>query len=186
MEQQPLRKKPRKPRASKREHILQSAMQVFCHYGYDGATLQKIADDAGVSKALIIKYYDSVKNVLNLCLQQIIKEFDDRISELTNQEEITYQQHCDDLFALFTDMRPKLKLLVSILLTPAHEQMCDELMPNYLGGFQQYMAKFPDMAVHAQKDVVVYTTYSLLLGYLLGGNKENYQKSQAEFEKHYL
>lgn len=64
------------------DKILSSARKIFLLYGYHGTTIEKIAKDAGVSKAIVNYYFRSkdrlyeklIGNIAELLLKKNIKE----------------------------------------------------------------------------------------------------------------
>lgn len=175
-----------KPRRNKREEILQSAMRVFCHYGFDGSTLDKIAGDAGVSKALVIKYYGNQRAMLLLCMSRFLEEFFTRVEENAQLPGKTYEEHCDFLFERFQEFRPQFKLLISMLVTPAHDELCKELITQYFVRIQAVMAHFPQECAPELGMELNYTYYSLLVLYTLGGNEDNFRRVREQMFTHFL
>ena len=51
-------------RALRREAIYQSALELFRKSGFDGASMQEIADQAGVSRATVFNYYPNKEQIL--------------------------------------------------------------------------------------------------------------------------
>ena len=47
----------------KRERALTAAWEVFARFGYEKASMQDIAEAAGVSKSVVFKYYESKENL---------------------------------------------------------------------------------------------------------------------------
>jgi len=68
---------------STRERILEAATKVFARKGYLGASLEEIAEEAGVSKSLVLWYFKSKKNLarevaLNVLPRTLIESCADR------------------------------------------------------------------------------------------------------------
>lgn len=174
------------PRKNKREEILQSAMQVFCHYGYDGATLEKIASGAGVSKALVVKYYGTVRDLVVLCLKHFVDDFLQTVEQDAKKEGNTYRQHMNYVFEHFKEVRPQIKFLLTIFMTPSHDDLRDELLPIYLGLTQSFLREFPELSAMPNANALNYTMYALLVAYAIGGNEENYLRARDEALRHYF
>ena len=51
-------------RILRREAIYQSALELFRKRGFDGASMQEIADQAGVSRATVFNYYPNKEQIL--------------------------------------------------------------------------------------------------------------------------
>ena len=56
-----------------RENILNAAEKEFSLKGYDGARVDKIAEEAGINKALIYYYFNSKKELLKALYERLIK-----------------------------------------------------------------------------------------------------------------
>lgn len=68
---------PRKPRTriqtEKREIILEAALEMFAQHGFRGATIDQIADAAGMSKPNLLYYFRS-KEIIHITLMQRLLE----------------------------------------------------------------------------------------------------------------
>ena len=175
----------RKPRKSKRESILQAAMRVFCYYGFDGSTLDKIAGEAGVSKSLVIKYYGTQKEMVVICLKRFLEDFFDKAQKNAERKGMTYEGHLDYVFELFKMSRPQIRLLLSLTLTPAHEDISREIISEYMDFTQNLLRHFPDACDASQHKELNYTMYALLVAYTIGGNEDNFRRARAEVLAHY-
>ena len=51
-------------REGKKQQILQAALKVFANQGYNGATIQMIAREAGIAKGLMYSYYESKEKLV--------------------------------------------------------------------------------------------------------------------------
>lgn len=168
------------PRKSKREDILAAALRVFCHYGFDGATLDKIAAEAGVSKSLVVKFYGTQKEMLVLCLQNYLDEMLGKMQKNAEKKGNTLEAHLDYVFELYKMSRAQMRLLLTTFLTPAHEEMNREIMPGYIANVHGMLANFSDSVDPALFPQLVYVVYSLLIAYIIGGNEENYKQALRE------
>jgi AcrR family transcriptional regulator len=63
--------------AYRRSAILESARDVFGDCGFDRATIDRIARDAGVAKGTVYLYYDSKRSIYEDALNQGLAELDD-------------------------------------------------------------------------------------------------------------
>lgn len=68
------------------EHIMQAAMQVFFEQGNISATMQEIADAAGVNRALLHYYFRSRDRLFQLVLKEAVKKSMQHTMELFVQE----------------------------------------------------------------------------------------------------
>ncbi len=60
-----------------REKILESAQSEFAHHGFDGARVDKIADLAGVNKAMIYYHFQSKENLYRAIIESHVKMIGD-------------------------------------------------------------------------------------------------------------
>ncbi len=56
-----------------RERILHIAEEMFAKKGYDGTSVNEIAKEAEVNKALIYYYFESKKDLLNTLFFEFVK-----------------------------------------------------------------------------------------------------------------
>jgi len=54
--------------------IIQAAIKVFAEKNYDVGTMAMIAEEAGISEAMLYKHFDSKKELFITCFQQIVEE----------------------------------------------------------------------------------------------------------------
>ncbi|MDQ7730276.1 TetR/AcrR family transcriptional regulator [Halomonas sp. SpR8] len=64
-------------------HILQAAEQVFSQYGYRGASLQVIADRAGLPKANILYYMGSKQELYIRLLNRMMSRWNEVLEDIT-------------------------------------------------------------------------------------------------------
>lgn len=57
------------------EHILAVAREVFMQYGYDGTSMQMIADKAGINKSLLHYYYRSKERLFREIFSKVFSQF---------------------------------------------------------------------------------------------------------------
>ena len=51
-------------RETKKQQIMQAALKVFANRGFNGATINMIAKEAGIAKGLMYSYYESKEKLL--------------------------------------------------------------------------------------------------------------------------
>ena len=69
-----------------RSEIIKAARSEFLSHGYEGARLHKIADQIGVTKAMIHYYFDTKKNLFEHVYQRSVEEMFEGLSEQLNQD----------------------------------------------------------------------------------------------------
>lgn len=60
--------------AEKRQQILQGAMEIFLHQGYEGTSMDRVATAAGVSKITIYKHFEDKEGLFKALIEQIAAE----------------------------------------------------------------------------------------------------------------
>ncbi len=68
------------------EKILEAAQQIFVRSGFEGSSMQKIADEAGINKALLHYYYRSKEKLFEQAFAKIFRHFIPRAQEIFNSE----------------------------------------------------------------------------------------------------
>ncbi|HSG68006.1 MAG TPA: TetR/AcrR family transcriptional regulator [Bacteroidales bacterium] len=79
---------------STEEHILEVARGVFTRHGYDGTSMQMIADEAGINKSLLHYYYRSKDRLFRQIFTKVFSQFIPHLgvifmSEMTLEEKIS-------------------------------------------------------------------------------------------------
>jgi AcrR family transcriptional regulator len=72
-----------------RSRIIQAAIKVFGETNYDVGTMAMIAEEAGISEAMLYKHFDGKKELFVTCFHEIINELMDRYREC-------YERNRDD------------------------------------------------------------------------------------------
>ena len=104
---------PKKP-VNTEERILKAAERVFVMHGYDGTTMQMIADEAGINKALLHYYFRSK----------------DRLFELVF--ELTFSKNLSPLFGLMISDKPLLETLEVFVGTYIENIMRHPFLPLFI------------------------------------------------------
>ena len=111
--------KPNSPRKrlsaeDRREAILESALEVFSRRGYNGASIDDIAQAAGISKALIYEHFPSKKDLHVSLLETHVQEIFVRLSQTadTNEPgEVRLRAGVDAFFRWAEEHREAFRLL---------------------------------------------------------------------------
>jgi TetR/AcrR family transcriptional regulator len=69
---QPARKPRTRIQTEKRELILEAALEVFSQHGFRGATIDQIADAAGMSKPNLLYYFRSKEDIHRTLIQRLL------------------------------------------------------------------------------------------------------------------
>ncbi len=68
-----------------RKHILVTAERVFSEHGFDGSRVDKIAEEAGVNKALIYYYFKSKQAILDELMDEFIMTANSYLIEIARR-----------------------------------------------------------------------------------------------------
>lgn len=112
--------------------IKDAAREVFLAKGYDGATMQMIADRSGVNKALLHYYYRSKDNLFLLIFMEEMQGFMKSLEPMLRSQDIPLKEKLDrwiDAEARFVGQFPELPLF---LITEFHRnpEMIQEFSRN--------------------------------------------------------
>ena len=66
--------------AKRREEIAQVACQVVAHYGFEQATVARIARAAGYTTGMVAHYYDSKQDIILAALRLILLRIEERLT----------------------------------------------------------------------------------------------------------
>ncbi len=78
-------KKPSRIQQRNRKRILDAALDVFSSHGYRGATLDQIAEEAGLSKPNILYYFGGKEDIHVTLLNQLMETWLDPLREMNPQ-----------------------------------------------------------------------------------------------------
>ena len=75
-----------KRRNDKKKAIMQTALELFDHYGFDKVTMTEIAEKAHVSKVSIYNFFESKDNLRRIIIMNMLDESIAKIKELIEKE----------------------------------------------------------------------------------------------------
>ena len=78
--------KPPKIRTIRIDKILTAAQDEFILQGYKGATVQSIADSAGLPKANVLYYFKSKEKIYHAVLERTLNMWDDGIGDILAED----------------------------------------------------------------------------------------------------
>jgi TetR/AcrR family transcriptional regulator, fatty acid metabolism regulator protein len=85
--------------APKQAHLIRSAYRVMGEKGMNGLSLQDVADEAEVSKAILPYYFDSKENLILLTMRWVLARVAQRIREAIAQADTAEEKARSDRFA---------------------------------------------------------------------------------------
>lgn len=86
------------PRQSRREHLIDTAITLFCEHGYHATGIDRILDTAGVSKKTMYLYFRSKEELIYAALQQYDSVFRNNFMKAVEEQGSTPQEK---LLAIF-------------------------------------------------------------------------------------
>lgn len=178
-------KKPRKPRANKRDHILLCAMNVFSYYGYDGASLDKIALEAGVAKALIIKYFGTKERLAEACVMDFIERFAHAVDSIA-AEEPTYQQNVQRVSALFKHYKKELRFLLALSITPANAHFAEHIWLSMYTEKHALIIKYREQIGPDLFPDMIRSMAALHFSYVIMDDEQRYDSARKTMLEKYL
>jgi len=72
---------------ARRRAIISKSIQLFAEQGYDGVTYQKIADNCGIARTTLYKYFHSKRQIFNYAIWEVAKALSDRFAEILNPQD---------------------------------------------------------------------------------------------------
>jgi len=72
---------------ARRRAIISKSIQLFAEQGYDGVTYQKIADNCGIARTTLYKYFHSKRQIFNYAIWEVAKALSDRFTEILDPQD---------------------------------------------------------------------------------------------------
>lgn len=91
---------------AKKEQILKGALQVFLQDGYEGTSMDRVAEKAGVSKITIYKHFLDKRSLFTILIKSFIAGRFSPVLEalpLTESPDVVLRQLATDVLSLFSD-----------------------------------------------------------------------------------
>jgi AcrR family transcriptional regulator len=83
--------------------IIQGAIKVFAEKNYDVGTMAMIAEEAGISEAMLYKHFDGKKELFVTCFQEIVQELMARYRECYKKNPNDPLQYLEDSAAAYLE-----------------------------------------------------------------------------------
>ncbi|MFI3227458.1 MAG: TetR/AcrR family transcriptional regulator [Clostridia bacterium] len=90
---------------TKRDLILQNAIEIFCDNGFERTTISGVAKQAGIGKGTVYEYFKSKEELFASCVQTMLDYYNKGFMDILNQdisfrEKLSeYFKHADQLFS---------------------------------------------------------------------------------------
>ena len=137
MEEAPRPKRTRLRAEERRERILEAARRVFLEAGFAGARTRRIAEEAGITEALLYRFYPSKSAIFQAAVHQPLERFVDEL--LTTTKDIDpargdrrdrLRQVNEMLLSFMADSTPFLAVVLLSELSDARRFYQEDLHPT--------------------------------------------------------
>jgi AcrR family transcriptional regulator len=81
------KKKPIEISRDTEEKLMQAAQNAFIKYGLEGARMQDIADEAGISKSMLHYYFSKKEKLFELILRQAVADIFSRLRQILDADD---------------------------------------------------------------------------------------------------
>lgn len=166
-------------RENKKQQILQAALKVFAGKGYNGATINMIAKEAGISKGLMYSYYESkeklLEELLNFGMQKAASFlYEDTTRKLDSKE--AFAASLRKMIQLFLQEQDFWRLYTMLALQP---HIAEKFQKEATAFLQQYLEVF--MAYFKKKKSRNPMAEAMLFGAVLDGIMFDLMVAPAEY-----
>ncbi len=124
----------RLPAHERRIQILKSAIHVFAEHTYHGATTKKIAEEAGVTEALIYRYFGSKRllftEAIDVTSARIVRGLQRVISAHPSDPEVGLRACLAYYIHLLESSTDSAKMLFLVLAELDHQDVRDAFLPH--------------------------------------------------------
>jgi AcrR family transcriptional regulator len=121
-------------RETRRQHILDTALELFAIEGYHTTSIRKIASTAGISKGLLYNYFESkedlVRSIIHKGIDQMMSVFDQNKDGFLTDQEMEF--FVNENFKIIRQNIPFWQLYYATLLQPAVSKMVIEEYKEHL------------------------------------------------------
>ena len=165
-------------RESKKNLIMDTALELFANQGYYTTSISKIASKAGISKGLMYNYFESkdelIKEIVYKGIDELLQIFDPNKDGILTNEEFEFFVH--ENFRILKQNIHYWKLYFATVMQPAVHKLIQEKLMELLPGLLKTLA-----AYFKQKNVANPEAEALLFGALMDGVSMNYIMDPENF-----
>lgn len=163
---------------TKKEIILDTALDLFAEKGYDATPTSLIAREAGVSEGLIFKHYINKENLLEAVVKAGYRRITDKSKGLVSEDdpEKLIMNVLDMPFKLVEEeknfWRMQFRLVDEEISQRHHARYSQSVMQTLVGAFKRLGYKEPEL----ETEVLMLIIEGLWRHYLLNEDKEHFGK----------
>lgn len=167
----------------KQIHLLEVALKLFAQYGYDGTSVRKIAEEAGMNQAMISYYFGSKEELLKSLLIYRLSNFHMQI-ELIFKEDLTWMQKVDKLVEITLDNVHRNRKMHKIMTLEGSDNKRQLYIQKYIDYRRENFEAIADFIRAGQREKVFAENISLeLLTTTIVGTYLNFYYNNEMFRK---
>lgn len=148
-------------KTSKKE-IIQKAIEIFTENGYQGTSMQNLADACGISKANLYHHFKNKQDLMNIILEGIKQRFENEVFSLAYQEKENPKERLKKMLALWEQIFQHQKngrlvgnlignmIFEAIEIVPEFEESIKRVIEHWVKALQHiYQTKYPEKEAEA-------------------------------------
>ena len=120
------------PAAKRKRQILLSAIKVFARSTYHGATTKSIAEEAGVTEALLYRYFGSKRDIFTEAIQHTAGRLTEDLEEILDEhsdDPLEAISQCVEYYVNILESHPDMARMIFLVLAELDE---DDVREIYL------------------------------------------------------
>jgi|SRR6056297_343580 len=129
---------------TKKENIIDTAIQLFAEKGFHNTSISKIAEAAGVSKGLMYNYFDSkedlLKHIFDIGAEKLTENFDPNRDGVLTREELIYYLH--DIFYKMQRERDYWILFFTVVMQPGMQELVKDQTIKIIGPMMEELTAY--------------------------------------------
>jgi TetR/AcrR family transcriptional regulator len=137
-----------------RERIHAAALRLFARYGFDGTSLQQIADEVGLHKSSLFHHYRSKAEIAAEVYDTALRQVLDIVRPLQQDDPPrleTMLAMADDLVEHFAKEPHAARLLMSVIVSPSDSDLTEAISTADAHLFQELSGILVDWIVRARE-----------------------------------
>ncbi|WP_170920361.1 TetR/AcrR family transcriptional regulator [Desulfacinum hydrothermale] len=154
-----------------RDRILEAALEVFSEKGFHHATMDEIADRAGVGKGTVYRYFSSKDNLFSQLVQARLQELEQEAEQVLDSDDHVLsmiEKYLGLYFAFFDRNQRLYRVMVQ-----EHPEMDDRLQDLYVEEIMRRIPRLKRKIYEARyrgvlKDVNFQTVFYGVMGFIHG------------------
>jgi AcrR family transcriptional regulator len=175
----------RENKNNKRPQVMAAAMRLFAYYGFDGTSHDMIAKEAGVAKSAIGRLFGTKEKLAARCLNEFVERFVQQVAQ-AGRDVQSYEEQTAATALLFKKHRAEWRFILSLMLTPAHEELTRTIWSKTFRDKLAVLDPFKQEITEAHFAELPYLIMGTHISYVVGGNEELYERSRQSLLRQFL